>query len=133
MAWQDKTYLDIEYEKQQAEYEAACKRVHEMLDIVESLSEKLKNDDVTKALLGDRYAQKIITDRGQLLPCPFCGEQEKLSIKPVRTLWTYHLFFEEICRVECGNCGCEGTVCAGIEIARKSWNSRERIIKNLGE
>ena len=92
-----------------------------------------KLDEKTLALLGDRYAQKIITDRGELLPCPFCGEQEKLSIKPVRTLWTYHLFFEEICRVECGNCGCEGTVCAGIEIARKSWNSRARIIKNLGE
>lgn len=64
---------------------------------------------------------------GELLPCPFCGEKEKLSFKPVHTLWTYHLVFEKIYRVECGNCGCEGTVCAGADIARKSWNSRAKI------
>ena len=33
-----------------------------------------KLDEKTLALLGDRYAQKIVTDRGELLPCPFCGE-----------------------------------------------------------
>ena len=52
--------------------------------------------------------------------------------KLIQPLWTYHLVFEKICMVECGNCGCEGTVCAGADIARKSWNSRVRIIKNLG-
>lgn len=29
-------------------------------------------DDRTLALLGDRAAQERITDRGELLPCPFC-------------------------------------------------------------
>lgn len=30
-------------------------------------------DDRTLALLGDRAAQERITERGELLPCPFCG------------------------------------------------------------
>ena len=30
-------------------------------------------DEKTRALLGDREAQEVITARGELLPCPKCG------------------------------------------------------------
>lgn len=30
-------------------------------------------DDVRLALLGDKAAQERLTERGELLPCPFCG------------------------------------------------------------
>lgn len=33
-------------------------------------------DDHTLALLGDRAAQERITERGELLPCPFCGSSK---------------------------------------------------------
>lgn len=29
--------------------------------------------DFERAMLGDRAAQERITERGELLPCPFCG------------------------------------------------------------
>ena len=32
-------------------------------------------DDRTLALLGDPAAQERITERGELLPCPFCGNK----------------------------------------------------------
>ena len=31
--------------------------------------------DIQKAMLGDREAQKWVTERGELLPCPFCGNK----------------------------------------------------------
>lgn len=32
-------------------------------------------NDIEKALLGDCEAQKRVTERGELLPCPFCGNK----------------------------------------------------------
>ena len=37
-------------------------------------------DDRTLALLGDRAAQERITERGELLPCPFCGGEVKIIL-----------------------------------------------------
>lgn len=35
-------------------------------------------DEVTRALLGDREAQERVTERGELLPCPFCGNGDAI-------------------------------------------------------
>lgn len=35
-------------------------------------------DDVRLALLGDKAAQERLTERGELLPCPFCGGAAEL-------------------------------------------------------
>lgn len=57
-------------------------------------------DDRTLALLGDRAAQERITERGELLPCPFCGskrvlflEQEEISTNNTK----YGFIFCEEC------------------------------------
>lgn len=34
--------------------------------------------DKELAMLGDREAQERITERGELLPCPRCGEQQNI-------------------------------------------------------
>lgn len=31
--------------------------------------------DIQKAMLGDKKAQERVTERGELLPCPFCGNE----------------------------------------------------------
>lgn len=40
-----------------------------------------KLTDVQLALLGDRAAQERITERGELLPCPFCGSSNVLFLE----------------------------------------------------
>ena len=37
-------------------------------------------NDVRLALLGDHYAQKRVTERGELLLCPFCREDPSTRI-----------------------------------------------------
>lgn len=41
-------------------------------------------DDVRLAMLGDKAAQERLTERGELLPCPFCGgkAKSKTQIQP---------------------------------------------------
>lgn len=34
-------------------------------------------DDIKLALLGDKAAQERLTERGELLPCPFCSGKAK--------------------------------------------------------
>lgn len=41
-------------------------------------------DDRTLALLGDRAAQERITERGELLPCPYCGEAPSTRVNGFR-------------------------------------------------
>lgn len=38
-------------------------------------------DDRTLALLGNRAAQERITECGELLPCPYCGEKPSTRTK----------------------------------------------------
>ena len=38
-------------------------------------------DEVRLALLGDKAAQERLTERGELLPCPFCGGSPKVKIQ----------------------------------------------------
>lgn len=36
--------------------------------------------DIQKAMLGDREAQERVTERGELLPCPFCGNDSVVHV-----------------------------------------------------
>lgn len=38
-------------------------------------------DEVRLALLSDKAAQERMTERGELLPCPFCGGSPKVKIQ----------------------------------------------------
>ena len=38
-------------------------------------------DDRTLAILGDRAAQERMTERGELLECPFCGSEPTTRVK----------------------------------------------------
>lgn len=35
-------------------------------------------DEIKKAMLGDKEAQRAVTERGELLPCPFCGGEPEI-------------------------------------------------------
>lgn len=77
-------------------------------------------DDRTLALLGDRSAQERITERGELLECPICGNNE-VSIRSEKRLWWDYY----VC---CTNCGLYGPVRETEPKARKAWNTRAPIL-----
>lgn len=83
-------------------------------------------DEIKRALLGDEEAQRAVTDKGKLLPCPKCYSQS-LIIKYF-SMYTY---------VECLNCGCESGLldtskCRTVNEAEKAmteeWNTRPQLL-----
>jgi Lar family restriction alleviation protein len=56
-------------------------------------------------------------DEIALLPCPFCGEQEMLSIEEVRPP-------DEGLVVECESCQSQGPLSESMFNAAMSWNER---------
>lgn len=38
-------------------------------------------DEIRRALLGDKTAQDALTERYELLPCPFCGGEAHLFVQ----------------------------------------------------
>lgn len=70
-------------------------------------------DDKTLAMRGDKEAQRRITERGELLPCPFCGGNGSVKGERAYVKW-----------VQCERClsetGTEETEKEAIE----SWNTR---------
>lgn len=38
-------------------------------------------DEIGRALLGDKTAQDALTERYELLPCPFCGSEARLFVQ----------------------------------------------------
>lgn len=88
--------------------------------------------DTQLALLGDRAAQERITERGELLPCPFCGSDPDTRVK-VRSQ-----YFEMA--VVCFKCGIRKSVGAeicdtafgeienGMIEAVRTWNTRAPIL-----
>lgn len=68
-------------------------------------------DDRTLALLGDQAAQERITERGELLPCPFCGGEAD-----EKDNWIF-----------CIDCGV-GYEEFDPEESKKAWNTRATIL-----
>lgn len=85
-------------------------------------------DDLTLAMLGNQEAQNRITDRGELLPCPYCGGNGiKRGFDKSGVKW-----------ITCGSCYCDGPTHETKKGAIGSWNTRTAILtsqqlKKLGE
>lgn len=73
-------------------------------------------DDIKLALLGDKAAQERLTERGELLPCPFCGGEARVVGVGK---WRYAV---------CKKCTIEGPVKMDIDEARLAWNTRAPIL-----
>lgn len=82
--------------------------------------------DIQKAMLGDKEAAEKLECKFDLLPCPYCGGEARLSV-------TYGI------KVFCSNCGCsteaktdpefwiDGQYNA-VEHVIKIWNNRPQIL-----
>lgn len=83
-------------------------------------------DEIKRALLGDKEAQRRFTERFEILPCPCCKKES-------------YLFVEDGVRVVCGTCGCAtvslidakyGDRISGCAVKRviEKWNTRPQIL-----
>ena len=72
--------------------------------------------EIERALLGDREAQEVITARGELLRCPWCGGEARVVGVGK---WRYAV---------CKKCTIEGPVKMDIDEARLAWNTRAPIL-----
>ena len=75
--------------------------------------------DIQKAMLGDKEAAKRLTDRGELLPCPFCGGEAMVEYDTMEP-FEYAVF--------CGDCGVMPTTSEDEQVARLAWNTRAPIL-----
>lgn len=75
-------------------------------------------DDIKLAMLGDKEAQERMTERGELLPCPMCGETGVL-----RSINSNKTFFA--C---CPACGLMTRAYKGHEKASLAWDTRAPIL-----
>ena len=73
-------------------------------------------DEIKRALLGDKEAQRAVTDRGELLPCPFCGS--KNTIISNWGMW----------RGWCQACLGKSDDQLNYRDALKSWNTRPQLL-----
>ena len=67
-----------------------------------------------RALLGDREAQKECTEKGIVLPCPFCREAKNLVVR-------------NVCGdafVECLRCHATSSLTSSPDTTIKDWNTR---------
>ena len=88
--------------------------------------------NIERALLGDHEAAKRLTEEGDLLPCPFCGENPSTRVRVKAQCFEMS--------VVCFKCGMSRTVqvdiCdtefdklqTGMMLAKKSWNTRAPIL-----
>ena len=67
---------------------------------------------VRKALLGDREAQRECTEKGIVLPCPLCGNENNI-------ISNWGMF-----RVWCPHCKAKSEDTLTTRDALKSWNPR---------
>lgn len=84
------------------------------------------------ALLGDKGAQKECTEKGILLPCPFCGGEAELNfpldIQPVIDENGAYIdadITEIPSYAYCSACGASADTYEDEENAIKAWNTRQ--------
>ena len=76
------------------------------------------DSDIKKAMLGDHEAAKRLTEKGVLIPCPWCGrvpDVEYDTLEPFE--WT----------VICPECGVYHACCDTEMQARLAWNTRAAV------
>lgn len=78
-----------------------------------------------RAMLGDKEAQRQITERGTLLPCMVCGGRAsaELRLKKQFMRKTQRMFF-----VRCEKCGTATQENMSCEVVRYAWNIRFPIL-----
>lgn len=76
-------------------------------------------DEIKRALLGDREAQRAVTERGELLPCPKCYSKD---------IFINNLYFEQYLFIECKKCEYE----SGL-FDKKKYKTKEQAEKELIE
>lgn len=73
--------------------------------------------EIKKALLGDKEAQRAVTERGELLPCYRCGGT-RIALK--HNGWYYY---------ECCECGARSREsCVENDFIMRDWNTRPKIL-----
>lgn len=83
-------------------------------------------NEVERALLGDKEEQDALTERYELLPCPFCGSKA-------------HLFVQNGVRVICPKCdasskilvdgrGPRGFTGNATKAVVRAWNTRTQVV-----
>lgn len=77
------------------------------------------DNDVRAALLGDHEAAKRLTEKGALLPCPWCGRVPDVEYDTMEP-------FEYV--VFCGDCGVMPSTSEDEKVARKIWNTRAPVL-----
>lgn len=68
---------------------------------------------IRRALLGDKQAQKECTEKGIVLPCPFCGGNK------IKTPYVCGDHF-----IECSSCHSASNIVSSRKQALKLWNTR---------
>lgn len=68
-----------------------------------------------RALLGDKQAQEECTEKGILLPCPFCGGAAIIEYGDIMP-FEYSVF--------CGDCGVMPSTSEDKQVAIRVWNTR---------
>lgn len=68
-----------------------------------------------RALLGDKRAQEECTEKGILLPCPFCGGAAIIEYGDIMP-FEYSVF--------CGDCGVMPSTSEDKQVAIRVWNTR---------
>ena len=70
---------------------------------------------VHRALMGDEQAQQECTEKGIVLPCPFCGGEAIIEFDSVAP-------FEY--DVVCGDCGVARGISEDKQVVLREWNTR---------
>lgn len=99
-------------------------------------------DEIKKAMLGDKEAQRAVTERGELLPCMCGGDailkktNDKFTNYPVKILNTFAVHCNK-CTITTADFGSEiyqsdnGEICVkkdGAKEAIKAWNTRPQLL-----
>ena len=74
-------------------------------------------DDIKLAMLGNKEAAKRLTEKGVLVPCPWCNESRKETNNSKLGYWVF-----------CLECGANGPTSVNECEARLAWNTRAPIL-----
>lgn len=76
-------------------------------------------DDIKRAMLGDREAQEELTERNELLSCPFCGGKAMIEYDTIEP-FEYTIF--------CCDCGVMPVTSEDEKVCVRIWNTRAPIL-----